>query len=349
VCDCAQTGSPIATATGYDRGDVRVGRGAPRWGALLAGLAGVCLSALPARAQPFNLGQTAQTRVNWAGFSAPGVLPSRVLSHSSPDGVAMLSPPAYGFSSIINGGLMTYTSGQWSMVRPLSDTEPVLARAGAFSSLTNATVAGAAFSSSAAGIFAESIGVTEIVGSSVSQVHLTLTFVLSGRMQRSDALGRAFARMNVNLAPLGGSPFTTLYSDVLGGSRTYLGAPLPANDPGELERTISGLEIPVTFTLQVGGAPTSFALVLNAITTYSVGTSTGHSGSSLADFHSGDFGLRLDRIHLTEPGGAEIPSHVVRLSAGTGTDYSRLVIPSPGAPALLVATGILAIHRRRRH
>jgi hypothetical protein len=315
---------------------------------VVAGVAALCLGAPTARAQPFNLGQTAQTRVNWAGFSAPGVSPSRVLSQHSPDDMAMLTPPAYGFSSIINGGLMTYTSNQWSMVRPLNDTEAVLAKAGAFSSLTNATVAGAAFNSSAAGIFAESIGVAEIIDSSVTHVNLTLTFVLSGRMQRSDALGRAFARMNVNLAPLAGTPFTTLYSDVLGGSRTYLGAPLPANDPGELDRTISGLEIPVTFTLPVGGAAESFALVLNAITTYSVGLTTGHSGSSLTDFHSGDFGLRLDRIRLTELDGTEIPSHLVRLNAGTGTDYARLVIPSPGTPALLLAVGLLA-NRRRRH
>ncbi len=318
-----------------------------RWMALSAGLMTAGLSAQTTHAQPFNLGQTAQTRVNWAGFSAPGVSPSRVMSQFSPDDVAMLSPTAYGFSSTINGGLMTYTSNQWSMVRPLNDTEAVLAKAGAFSSLTNATVAGAAFNSSAAGVFAESIGVTEIVDSTVSHVNLTLTFVLSGRMQRSDALGRALARMNVNLAPLSGSPFTTLYSDVLGGSRTYLGAALPANDPGELDRTISGLEIPVSFTLPVGGASESFALVLNAITTYSVGLSTGHSGSSLADFHTGDFGLRLDRIRLTELDGTEIPSHLVRLGAGTGTDYSRLVIPSPGAAVVLLTAGVLAARRRR--
>ncbi len=301
-----------------------------------------------AHAQPFSQGQTAQTRAQWAGFSVPGTSPLRTLSTLSASAEAALEPLPFGFSTTINGGAMSFTSGQRARTTPESSPSGVRLRAGADMSVTTNRVTSAIYSSTASSIWTERLRVDQIrePERALSALSAKLTFVLNGSMSRASATGRDNASVSVNLTNPAGSTFSTLYSDQLGGTRTYLGATSP-NTAGELSRSVSNLSISFNVALQAGAASDAFSLVLNSVTGFSALGSNGASGSASSDFFGGSLGLSLQTIQFFGADGREIPRHVISVSGSSGTDYDGVVLPAPGAAALLAMAGLVASQRRR--
>lgn len=318
---------------------------------LIAG--GLLTFSSAAVAQPFQPGQTTQTRVNWAGVTIPGSSPTRLLSDFQANTTSTLTPPGYGFSALINGGIFTFNGTGSAISSPTNDlgNTGVTVRSAAGVSITNNTVAGTSFNSTALSAFADAIGVAEVRERLLTTVTVRLNFTLRGLLTRQDATGRWTSRITLNETDWAGGSARSIYTATLGSAPVLLGTPTGPAIPGETSRVVD-VNIPLEFQVTIGGPQRQTALALNAFTAFAPGNAIGLSGSAAVDFLTGTGaaarGLRLNSIQLVEPGGDIVPSHLVTLSSALGRDYAALIVPTPGVAAVLVVGTLGVVARRRR-
>lgn len=313
----------------------------------------VLMFASAAVAQPFQPGQATSTRVNWAGVTIPGQAPSRSLSDFQPVTASSLTPAAYGFSRVINGGLFTFSGTGSAISSPAGDANQpgITLTAQSAVAITNATVAGTSFGSNAQAVFADALGVTEIRERLLTTVTVRLNFTLRGVLTRQDASGRWTSRVSLNETDFAGGSARPVYADTLGLAPQLLGQQLAPAVPTETSRAVD-VSFPLEFEVTVGGPLRETALALTTFAGFAPGATTGLSGTASSDFFTTGGtvarGLRLDSIQLIESDGEVVPSHLITFASLRGLDYSELIVPGPGGLALLVVGGLGASVRRRR-
>lgn len=313
----------------------------------------VLMLASAAVAQPFQPGQTTSTRVNWAGVTIPGQAPSQSLTDYQPVDPSSLTPASYGFSRVINGGLFTFSGTGSAISSPAGGTnEPgITLRSQSAVAITNATVAGTSFGSNAQSVFADALGVAEIRERLLTTVTVRLNFTLRGVLTREDASGRWTSRVSLNETDFAGGSARPVYADTLGLAPQLLGQQLSPAVPTETSRTVD-ISFPLEFQVTVGGPLRETALALTTFAGFAPGATTGLSGSASTDFFTTggglSRGLRLDSIQLVEADGEIVPSHLITFASLRGLDYSELIVPGPGAVAVVVLGGVCVSVRRRR-
>gem|GEM_PF-5009767 len=298
-----------------------------------------------ASGQPVPLGQSARTQTGWAGLTVPGVSPTRVTTASSLSGPASATPTSHGFSATILGQSMSFSALAMAVSEPAITGLPPLGEgftlsAGSSINLTNSRVAGSTFSASATASFAETFNVN---GLTSTPAFIDLVFRVQGTMLRSAGINNIISRVIVSAGtPDGvGEP---IYIDTLGQAPLLRGVAIAPANAAESIRVVDQT-IVQRLVLPAGGTGSvSIALALNAFT--SVGTSTfvGLNAAASSQFTGG---LVLTGISVRDSAGLQITPGRFDFTSASGTEYSLLLLPSPGAAVLLVMGGLVSSRRRR--
>jgi len=298
-----------------------------------------------ASGQPVPLGQSARTQTGWTGLTVPGVSPARVTTAASVSGPASATPEAHGFSTTILGQPTTLSMVASAISEPAITGLPPVGEgftlsAGSSINLTNSRVAGSTFSSSATASFSETFNVN---GLTSTPAFIDLVFRVQGTMLRSAGINNIISRVVVSAGTPDGAG-EPIYIDTLGQSPILRGVALAPANPLESIRVVDQT-IVQRLVLPAGGTGSaSVALSLNAFT--SVGTSTlvGLNAIASSQFTGG---LVLTGISVRDADGVQITPGQFDFTSESGTEYSLLLLPSPGAMVLLAMGGLVSTRRRR--
>ncbi len=295
--------------------------------------------------QPVPLGQSARTQSGWAGININGVSPTRITTDASASGVASATPASHGFSTMVLGQMMTFSAGASAMSEPAVTGLPPLGEGftlstGSSISLTNSRVAGSTFSSSSTAFFAETFNVN---GLTSTPAFIDLVFRVQGTMTRSSAINNIVSRVVVSAGTPAGIT-DSIYVDTLGQAPTLNGVATGPANALETSRVVDRTIVQRLVLPPGGTGSASIALALNAFTSASTGQFVGLNATASSQFTGG---LVLTGISVRDAAGVQITPGRFDFTSASGTEYSLLLLPSPGAMVLLAMGGLVSSRRRR--